>query len=169
MAVSNSFKALTALVLAVTLAPKLLIGAVVSNPSYGIVVESFAPFFFEEGFQVAYPAQFAGKEALIAMKDDCFMHVVPVAHQGWHEATIRTSVRPDQKLWFEFEGRLTEQHQETVYPLIVYYARKAVRYLGINTDFPPVLAIVAEGSCSIELIKWDRRPRIPFRMNRFGF
>lgn len=168
MAVSSSFKVLVVVSLVVTLIPKILIGAVVSNPTYGKVVELIAPFFVSQGFQVTYPAQFAGKEALIAMKDNCFMHVVPVAHQGWHQATVRNSVVPDQRLWFQFEGHLTEEEQETYYPLTIYYAKKAARHLGISVNFPPVLALITEGACSVQALNWNGLPEIPFQSGYSG-
>lgn len=163
MAASNSFKIVLAISLLVTVMPKLLLGAGVSNPSYSEIVKIIAPFFTAEGYEVTSPVDFAGKDALLAMKGDCLMYVIPVAHQGWHEATVRQSVGPSENLWFAFEGRL-KQRQDTYYPLSAYYINKSARYLGVDADYPPVLAIVTEGTCSIESIHWGGLPRIPFTL-----
>lgn len=167
--VSGSFKLVLAVTLSLTALPKLLLGTGFSNPSSDEIVKAVGYVFERDGYNVTSPVQFAGKEALLAMKGGCIIYAVPVAHQGWHQATIRQSLAPTQSLWFEFQGRLTRDFQETIYPLSVYYIRKTLRYVGFDTKYPPVLALIADGSCSISELGWDRGPEIRFKDNRILF
>lgn len=163
MAVSSSFKFGLGVLLVVTTIPKVLWGGGISNPEYAEIANTVTPFFIEEGFQVASEVKFAGMDALIAFRDECLMYVVPVAHQGWHQATIRQAVGPSQSLWFEFEGVIKEREQDTFYPLTVYYFSKAARYFGFKTNYPPVFAIVTEGNCSVKALNWRAFPAISFK------
>lgn len=163
VAVSSSFKFGLSVLLIVTTIPKILWGGGISNPEYVDIVNAATEFFVEEGFQVSGQVQFAGMDALLAINDECLMYVVPVAHQGWHQAAIRHSVGPDQSLWFEFEGEIKGQKQDTFYPLTVYYFNKAARYFGFKANYPPLFAIVTEGNCSVKALNWRAFPAISFK------
>lgn len=169
MAGSTRFKILLALALIVTLGSKAFITANVGNPSDREIVEGIVPFFERSGFEVAATAYFAGRDALIARKGDCLIYAVPVAHQGWHQATVRQSVDPaSQKLDFVFRGRLTADRQERWYPLLVYYTRKVERYVGLDADYPPLVALVSSGRCDLAAVDWDRLPSVPFHRLSIG-
>lgn len=160
--VSKSFKVLLGVALAITLLPELTGNAWIANPADAQIVRGVRPFFDQQGFQVAGETRFAGREALLVGKDNCMIYAVPVAHQGWHQATVRQSTGTDQSLWFAFEGRVTKDRQSALRPLLTYYTLKSLRYLGLPTGYPPVLALVIDGGCTPWETDWSLVPTVPF-------
>ena len=168
VAVSTQFRVFVTAGLMLSLGVKMLVVGSVSNPSDVEIVETTAPFFERHGFQVIAPTSFAGRDALLAQRDDCLIYATPVAHQGWHQATVRQSLGPTQTLSFVFEGRLTPYYQERWRPLLTYYLFKAARYTGLDLPFPPVFALVTSGTCKIEALNWASMPRIAFHRLLIG-
>lgn len=166
--VSTHFKVFLAVGLVVSLGVKALVVGSVSNPSDREIVEAAMPFFERQGFQVMGPTSFAGRDALLAQRDDCLMYVIPVAHQGWHQATVRQSLDPTQKLAFVFEGRIAPAQQERWRPLLTYYLFKAARYTGVDLPYPPVFGLAMSGNCQVETLDWASMPRIAFHRLLIG-
>jgi hypothetical protein len=166
VAASGTLKAFVAIALVLTIAPKLLISGAVGNPPEIEIVDAISPFFLKNGYAVANSVVFANRHALMIRKGICIAYVIPVAHQGWHQAGIRQAVSSSQRLWFEFDGKLTADEQQRWYPLFVYYVRKAIRYTGLPATYPPVLAVVADGECSFEALDWASLPSIQFHNSR---
>lgn len=168
MGVSPQFKIAAALLIAATLAAKLLIAGGVQNPTDEEIAVAVQPFFEQQGFGAAGLGTFAGRPALILGRNNCLMYAVPVAHQGWHQATVRSGVTADQELWFVFDGNLRKDRQQRWYPLAKYYFDKALGYVGINLGYPPVLALVTSGDCGIQTVAWSKLSAIPFKSIRIN-
>lgn len=163
VSVSNSFKILVVIGLIATILPKFITAAGVQNPT-GIDILKKARLFFErQGFDVAGLTKFSDRDSLLVQKDNCMMYVIPVAHQGWNQATIKQALVPGQSIWFQFEGKLTRDVQDTGYPLLIYYTNKAVNYLGYRAGYPAVLAIVCQGTCDLMSLAWNSLDRVSFQ------
>jgi hypothetical protein len=157
------FRLILSVVFLATLGLKLLVAGPVENPSDSEIAESLTSFFLGQGFQVAGLTTFAGRQALLIHRGDCLAYVVPVAQQGWHQATVREAMSANQHLFFEFRGEISVDRQMRWYPLLVYYAFKIARYAGMPEPYPPVLALVTSGSCDVAKIDWASMPEIQFR------
>jgi len=165
---SPRFKIALGLVLGVSLGLKLLVfGAGVMNPSEPDIASALKPFFERQGYSVV-SAEFAGRSALLAVRNECMMYVVPIAHQGWHQSTVRQAVGRNQTLWFAFEGNLSRDAQQRWRPLLTYYSTKIWAYVGANAGYPVALAIVAYDGCDVTQVDWRETPSVPYQRMRLG-
>ena len=162
MPLANRFNILLACALTATLGIKILVAGGVRNPSFETIAGAMRPFFERNGFDVAGETTYAGRPALLVSRGPCLLYSIPVAQQGWHQAIVRQSMTGEQYLWFATRGAATMNIQPRWAPLIEYYFNKALRYVGIARQYPPVLALVASNNCDIHSLPWNSLPSVPF-------
>lgn len=162
MTVSRRFKALLVVFAAITLGVKLLTGSVVQNPDANAIYDSITPALRAQGFEIAGQVSFAGRDALLVRRESCIAYLLSVAHQGWHEQTILQNTPPDARLFFIFKGQVFPDRQPRFWPLLDYYAAKALRSVSPQSTYPPVIALVASGECSLGSVDWKTIDGVPF-------
>lgn len=163
MALSKRFSIFAAATLSLTLGAKLAFVAGVGTPDDETIAIAMAPLFEGQGFLSAGVVDFAGRPALLVSREACLLYVVPVAPQGWSEATVRHAIGPDQSLWFAFAGSVREDTQERYRPLLIYYINKSMAYMRFSPGYSPVLALVGSRACQIDRLDWSRIPTVPFK------
>lgn len=165
---SVRFKIFLAVALTITLSAKLLNGGRVDNPSFDLVLSGAEKALVAQGYLSAGMTTFSGRKALLAGRGACFIYVVPVAHQGWHQETLRKGMAADQSLWFVFEGTLTAETQPEWRTLFGYYVQKSLRYAGFPATYHPVFGVVASRECNVSNVDWASLPAVPFRARTSG-
>ncbi len=154
------------LILAVSLGFLLLVKSfsygTVSNPTPQEILTHVEPYWSSRGFTIVEGLHIGGREAMLAGRDACQIYIVPVAPQGWHQAALRQSLDESQSLWYVFEGKITRDEQLRWRPMLNYYASKALRNVGFDVNYSPVIALVTNGECEIENLDVANIPSVPF-------
>lgn len=134
----------------------------ITNPTNSEILSRVAPYWSSRGFTIAGELRFGGRDAILAAKDACYIYVVPVAPQGWHQAALKQVADDSQKIWYVFEGQITQDEQLRWRPMLKYYASKALRNIGFDVNYSPVLALIASGECAVEYMDVANIPSVPF-------
>lgn len=136
--------------------------ATVSNPTHHEIMMHVEPYWSSRGFTVVRGLQIGGREGMLAGKGECQIYIVSVAPQGWHQAALKQSLDRSQSLWYVFEGNITRGEQLRWQPMLRYYASKALRNIGFDVNYSPVIALVTSGQCPIERMDVENIPSVPF-------
>lgn len=156
------FSVFLAALLIATFGIKLSIGGGLVATSSVEIAETLTEPLTEQGFQVAGISKLAGRDALLAQRNDCQMYLIPVVPHGWNQAALQKFTGPDQALWFVSNSVLTENEQERWRPLLRYFIAKVIRYMGVDFGYHPVIAIVGSKTCTPATMDWSKVPLAHF-------
>ncbi|TNM65324.1 hypothetical protein [Aliirhizobium smilacinae] len=142
---------------------KLATGGGVRNPNFDEMKPRLEQYLRGKGYQIAGSLRFADLNGIAAMKSDCLLYLVPIAHQGWNEATVLQQTQSDQEVYFLYEGTATKAIQPRLSPMLGYYSSKFLSYLGLkHYGYAPMLAAVTTGSCDMNSEAWADAPTVSF-------
>lgn len=162
MAASAALKVALAASLVTTLGLKLVFGGGVGIPISAQVSREVADHLATQGFQIRSQGEFGGRPATVLTAPGCELAVMNIAHQGWHEPTLREAMPSGYNLFFIYDGKAIEGTQPKWLPLLEYYVLKAVSYTGWSAPFKPMLAVVARPSCDFSGVDWTALPTFSF-------
>lgn len=163
MHLSIAFKSMIAGFLIATISLKLATGGGIRNPTFEEIRPGLHEYLVQRGFSVAGDLRIASLDGLAAMKSDCLIYLLPVAHQGWNEATIMKQTEGRQKVYFIFGDDVTQSTQSRVVPTLRYYSSKFFTYLGLRQfGYTPMIAALTTGSCDMSANIWKGVPSLPF-------
>jgi len=150
-------------ILAVSIGVKLVFAGNVYNPSNEQIIQAFEPAFASQGFISAGATQYSGRPALLVSKGECYLYVIPVATEGWHQSALRGNLPAGGRLFFAFDGVAYLSEQPTWAPLIQSFWDRGLRYMGVRRAFKPVVALIGTPACDSSAVVWSKLPQVPFR------
>lgn len=133
---------LAALVLAVSLPPKLAIAVkIYAGPALRLNLDEIAAALNRHGFEVTEREDFGSPPWVSAVAGRCGVMVAEVDPQGWHRSLVG-QIATGQRLLYTFKGQ-TYPEQPVMRTRIHYFWTLLKRKLGLPAAPRPVLAIVA--------------------------
>lgn len=163
MRLSIAFKIITAAFLLASISLKLATGGGVRNPNFDEIKPLLENYMVGKGYQVAGALRYADLNGVAAMKSDCLLYLIPIAHQGWNEATVLQQIQSGQEVYFIYRGRVAKAIQPRFSPTLSYYLSKFLSYIGFaHYGYAPMLAAVTTGKCDMNSAAWADAPTVAF-------
>lgn len=163
MSPDTRFRLVLAVGVLLSLSIKLLAIGGIENPHPGDVAATAESSLVAQGFASAGITEYAGRPSLLVNRGACLLYLIPVAPQGYNEATLSAKLAPGERLSFVFRGELYRDRQPRWAPLVNYYVSKAIRYSGWPARFWPVYGVVEVGDCARTTVEWSQLPAVAFR------
>lgn len=155
MLLSLRFRFVLAVALVATLSLKILVSGGINNPSFDTIARSVETSMAGIGFETAGIVPYNGAPSALVRNTDCIMYVVPIAQQGWNQASLNLTLAPENDIWYVFEGHVRAGAPDRWRPMLGYYIAKSLRYAGFDTGYPPLLAVIAPKACPVASIDWS--------------
>lgn len=157
------FSLFLGVLLVASLGLKLAVGGGLVVESNAEIARSLEEPLARQNVNSAGVVTYAGFDTLLVEKNGCMMYLVPVVPHGWNQASLRRFKPDDQALWFVADGEIVRDYQPRVRPLARYFAAKALRYMGIDFGYYPVIAVLGAEDCQPASIDWSTVPLAHFK------
>ena len=161
----QQLKLLTAIAgfLVFSLGIKVAVGGGIVNPTDEQLALAAQRALEDQNFVSAGLTQIASRPALLMARDLCQIFIVPVAHQGWHDAVLKKITTDGWRLWYVFDGSATENAHSRFTPLISYYYKKTAAYVGFDVSYPLFYGVIASDACKIKELDWSYLQNVKYK------
>lgn len=91
---------------------------------------------------------------------ECRLALADMAPQGWHAGVLHHVGRDAERIFFVFDGTVSEG-QPVFAPRLRLYLDLIKRHLGFDSAFHPLLGVIADAACGAERYPWAELARVP--------
>ncbi|MDB5691384.1 MAG: hypothetical protein JWO81_447 [Alphaproteobacteria bacterium] len=156
---SSAVNSAFALLLAASLAGKLLAERRAPEPDRSLFYAEAAGLLRQNGFDVS-PEPHRFEILLRARSPGCTLLVGDYTPYGTFAEAFRQLAAPVGPLRFAWRGRSYERAPK-LRPLLEYYGQRELRRIGLATARTPIVAFAASPGCDLSRISWQRLAILP--------